>query len=64
MLTVRMVLYFLFAALAGQGLVVFDQQAGTVTFRVDDLMLLASGTGGYVATFWASRLAKRRGGAT
>lgn len=63
-LSLRMVLYFVFAGLASQGLVVFDAEAGTVTFQVEDLALIASGLAGYLATFWSSRWAKRRGGAT
>lgn len=63
-LPLRMVLYFVFAALASQGLVVFDAEAGTVTFRIEDLALIASGLAGYAATFWSSRMAKRNGGAT
>ena len=64
MLYVRMALYFAFGFLSSQGVVVFDQEAGTVTFRIDDLLLLASGIGGYVMTFAASRVAKARGGST
>ena len=63
-LTLRMVLYFVFAGLASQGLIVFDADAGTVTFRVEDVALIASGLAGYAATFWTSRWAKRHGGAT
>jgi hypothetical protein len=60
MLAVRMFLYLVFGALAGQGLVVFDQTAGTVTFRVEDLMLIVTGLAGYLGTFVASRFAKVR----
>ena len=63
-LYIRMALYLVFGVLAGQGLVVFDQEAGTVTFRVEDLAVIVTSLVGYAATFWASRLAKRKGGAT
>ena len=63
-LYIRMALYLVFGVLAGQGLIVFDQSAGTVTFRVEDLALLASGGVGFVATFIASRVAAMRGGKT
>ena len=63
-LFIRMALYAVFAILAGQGLVIFDHDAGTVTFRIDDVVLLISGAIGFVGTFWASRVAKAKGGAT
>jgi hypothetical protein len=64
MLYIRMALYALFALLAGQGLILYDHEAGTVTFRVEDLALLASGAVGYVGTFVAGRVAKSHGGKT
>lgn len=63
-LTARMVLYFVFATLASQGFVVFDQEAGTVTFRIEDIVLAGSGLIGYVGTFVAGRKAKDAGGLT
>lgn len=64
MLFIRMVLYAVFAALAGQGVLLFDDAAGTVTFRVEDLALLIGGAAGYVLTFIGSRIAKAKGGRT
>lgn len=63
-LAVRMVLYFIFPVLASQGFVVFDQATGTVTFKIEDVVMLATGLAGFVATFGWSRIAKRKGGAT
>lgn len=63
-LYIRMALYLIFGALAGQGLVVFDQTAGTVTFNIEDVVTVLSGLGGFVATFIVSRVAKARGGKT
>lgn len=59
-----MILYFVFAGLASQGLVVFDGEAGTVTLHVESIVLLISGVAGYVGTFYASRVAKKKGGPT
>lgn len=64
MLAIRMLLYAVFAAMANEGLVLFDADAGTVTFKIDDLMLFGSGVVGYIGTFVTSRYAKARGGAT
>lgn len=63
-LYLRMALYLIFGVLAGQGLVVFDQAAGTVTFRIDDLVLLLISLGGFVLTFLGSRAVKAAGGRT
>jgi hypothetical protein len=59
-----MVLYAAFSAMASEGLIFFDAEAGTITLRVDDLMLLGTGAVGYIGTFAAGRYAKARGGAT
>lgn len=64
MLYLRMALYLVFGVLAGQGLVVFDADSGSVTFKIDDLMMAGTALAGFVGTFWASRVAKRKGGAT
>lgn len=61
---IRMVAYLIFGVLAGQGLVIFDQAAGTVTFKVEDLVTIVSGFAGFAATFAVSRVAKARGGKT
>ncbi len=63
-LTLRMMLYFVFASLANEGIVLFDAGTGTVSFKVDDLALLASGVVGYLGTFVAGRWFKARGGST
>jgi hypothetical protein len=64
MLYVRMALYFVFAGMAQMGLIDFNADTGTVSFTVDDLQLLIGGLAGYIGTFYASRVAKRKGGAT
>lgn len=64
MLYIRMALYLLGGLLAGQGLAIFDPEAGTITFEIDSLAQTLSGLGAFVLTFWASRISKRRGGAT
>ncbi len=64
MLSIRMVLYFLFSALASQGVGIFDAEAGTFTFQIAHFEALVSGVIGFIATFFASRLAKARGGIT
>jgi len=64
MLYVRMFLYLVFGAMAGQGLVIFDADTGDVSFNIEDVMTLAQGLVGFVATFASSRVAKSNGGAT
>lgn len=64
MLAIRMVIYLLTGVLVGQGLAVYDAEAGTVTFRIEDLPLALSGLAAFVGTFVTSRIAKARGGAT
>ena len=63
-LYIRMALYLVFGVLAGQGLVIFDADAGTVTFKVDDLMVLGTALAGFLGTFFSSRIAKAKGWAT
>lgn len=63
-LYIRMGLYFIFAALASQGIVVFDQTDGTVAFQVEDLALVLGGVVAYAVTYVTSRIAKSRGGKT
>ncbi|MCK9543698.1 MAG: hypothetical protein M0R03_16890 [Novosphingobium sp.] len=63
-LTVRMILYFLFAGAASQGVAVFDADAGTLTFEIESLTAAVSGVIGFAGTFIASRWAKLRGGLT
>ncbi|OWU80422.1 hypothetical protein [Phaeobacter sp. 22II1-1F12B] len=63
-LSLRMVLYLVFAMIAGQGIAVFDPEAGTLTFHLKDLETLLVGLGGYIATFAGGRVAKAKGGTT
>ena len=63
-LYIRMALYLVFGVMAGQGLVIFDADAGTVTFKVDDLLIVGTALAGFVGTFLTSRIAKAKGGAT
>lgn len=60
MLYIRMFLYALFGIVAGQGLAVYDAEAGTLTFHVEHLATLATGALGFVTTFITSRFAKHR----
>lgn len=64
MLLVRMVLYALSAGLAGYGIGTYDAGAGVYSVSLDQLSEVITGAGAFVATFAASRIAKRRGGAT
>lgn len=64
MLYVRMALYLIGGLLAGQGLAIFDPEAGTITFQIDSLAQTLTGVAAFVGTFAVSRVAKRRGGAT
>lgn len=63
-LYIRMGLYLVFGVIAGNGLGVYDQAAGTITFNVNDLEPLVTGLVGYGATFIWSRFAKKAGGKT
>lgn len=64
-LTIRMILYFAFAALAGMGIGIgFDESTGMASVHIDTLANVLVGIGAYLATFAASRLAKARGGKT
>lgn len=63
-LYIRMALYALFAGVAGFGFATFDWEAGTVTFQIDEIAQMLGGAVGFVGTFWASRIAKKKGGAT
>ena len=63
-LYIRMALYFMFAAVAGQGVGTFDQTTGDLTLHVESLATVLAGLAGYVVTFVAGRVAKARGGAT
>lgn len=63
-LTIRMILYFVFAFVAGQGIATFDPDAGTLTFDIEHLSTVMTGLAGYVTTFATSRIVKRRGGLT
>ena len=60
----RMALYLLGGVLAGQGIAVFDAEAGTITFKIESLTTMGAGLTAFAATFLTSRIAKARGGAT
>lgn len=66
MLTVRMILYALFAGLASQGIGVFDPAAETLTLtlQVESVAAVVTGALGFVGTFVSSRIAKAWGGVT
>ena len=59
-----MAIYFVFAALASQGLVIFDAEGGTVTFEIEKVEYVLSGIGGYLGTYVISRIGKKMGWAT
>ena len=63
-LYIRMGLYLAFGVLAGQGLVIFDASTGTVSFQIDDVLVIGTALAGYFGTFLASRAAKAKGGVT
>lgn len=63
-LAIRMILYFVFPMIAAQGLAVYDETAGTITFQIDNLVTVLLGLGGFLGTFAASRIAKAKGGKT
>lgn len=60
MLAIRMVLYFLSALLAGQGLAVYDPEAGTITFEIESLALALGGVVTFAGTFVVSRFSRQR----
>ena len=61
---VRMIVYFLAAAAASQGLAVFDPIEGTITIDLNSLALAAGGVASFVGTFVVGRIFKARGGAS
>ena len=64
-LVVRMILYAAFAMLSGTGIgLYFDPGTGMVSMSVYAMSHLIVGAVGFFGTFWASRIAKRRGGQT
>lgn len=64
MLLIRMILYAVSAGAAGYGLAQYDPAAGTITVEVDALAQMIGGAITFMGTFWASRIAKARGGKT
>lgn len=58
-LLVRMLLYFLFGALAGYGFATFDGASGTVTIDVNGLATAIAGVLSFVATFLVGRIGAR-----
>ena len=63
-LYIRMILYFVSALIAGQGVAVFDATAGTLTIDLKSVEAAAGGFLTFVGTFIAGRVAKSKGGAT
>jgi hypothetical protein len=63
-LVIRMILYFLFPLIAGQGIGVFDPESGTLTVQIDSVVPILAGAVGFVVTFVVGRWAKLRGGFT
>ena len=63
-LVIRMILYFLFPLIAGQGIGVFDPKSGTLTIQIDSVVPILAGAVGFVVTFVVGRWAKVRGGFT
>ena len=59
-LYIRMAVYALSALFAGQGLAIYDADAGTLTFQVEDIAVALGGAGVFVATFITSRFSKVR----
>lgn len=59
-LTIRMLLYWLFANVSGMGLGVFNEGTGTFSLTVTDATDVIIGVGGFVATFIASRFSTQR----
>ena len=57
-LAIRMFLYFISAAAAGQGIAVYDAEAGTITFELESLALALGGLLTFAGTFVAGRFAK------
>ena len=63
-LFVRMALYALFSGMSGYGFGTLDPSTNDFTVNIDQLAQILGGAFGFVATFVASRIAKRNGGAT
>lgn len=57
-LAIRMILYFCSSFLAGMGVAVFNEDAGTLTLNLEQVTSIISGALVFVATFVASRFAK------
>lgn len=64
MLFIRMALYALSAGAAGYGIGTYDSAAGTLTLNLDQVASIIGGALTFAGTFWASRIAKARGGHT
>ncbi len=64
MLFIRMTLYALSAGAAGYGLASFDPTTGLLTLDINEAAQVIGGVLTFAATFWASRVAKARGGKT
>jgi hypothetical protein len=59
-LYVRMALYAAFTTIANQGFAVFDHDAGTLTFHLDNLTVIAVGALGFISTFIVSRFSTKK----
>lgn len=59
-LYIRMGLYALSMLFAGQGLAIYDPDAGTLTFVLEDIAVALSGAAVFVGTFVTSRMASVR----
>lgn len=53
------ILYPFFMWLGNQGVQVYDFATDTVSFKLEDLLMAATGIGGYITTFLVSRYGKR-----
>ena len=64
MLLIRMALYFLSAAMTGNGWANAEAGAGLLGSDFEVLAQMIGGALTFLGTFWASRVAKARGGKT
>jgi len=60
LLTIRMILYFIFASLSGMGIGVFAEESSIYTIDVESLTVVVAGLVGFVVTFITSRFAKKK----
>lgn len=60
LLGIRMVLYFIFAGLSGNGVGTFIEDSSVYSIDVDSLAVVVAGAIGFVITFITSRFAKKK----